>query len=65
MPRAAVSEGNRVTLSQAIQTSAEINPGNSGVDPEFGDAQAPGIGVAIPSSMVQRVANQLIDRGRT
>ena len=27
-------------------------------------AQAPGIGFAIPSNMVQRVANELIDRGR-
>ena len=77
-----VSEGNGVTLSQAIQTSAEINTGNSGgalvdlsgrvigiptlaaLDPEFGGAQAPGIGFAIPSNMVQRVANQLIGRGR-
>jgi len=35
------------------------------VDPEFGNAQAPGIGFAIPSDMVQRVATQLISRGRT
>jgi putative serine protease PepD len=40
-------------------------PTLAGVDPEFGDAQAPGIGFAIPSSTVQRVANQLIGRGRT
>ncbi len=39
-------------------------PTLAGVDPEFGGAQAPGIGFAIPSSTVQRVANQLIDRGR-
>jgi putative serine protease PepD len=39
-------------------------PTLAGLDPEFGGAQAPGIGFAIPSSMVQRVANQLIDRGR-
>jgi len=40
-------------------------PTLSGLDPEFGDAQAPGIGFAIPSNMVQRVANQLIGQGRT
>src|SRR3954451_20330172 len=40
-------------------------PTLAGLDPEFGDAQAPGIGFAIPSSTVQRVANLLIGRGRT
>ncbi len=35
-------------------------PTLAGLDPEFGDTQAPGIGFAIPSSTVQRVANQLI-----
>jgi putative serine protease PepD len=35
-------------------------PTLAGLDPEFGGAQAPGIGFAIPSSTVQRVANQLI-----
>jgi putative serine protease PepD len=40
-------------------------PTLAGLDPEFGGAQAPGIGFAIPSSTVQRVANQLIGRGRT
>jgi putative serine protease PepD len=40
-------------------------PTLAALDPEFGGAQADGIGFAIPSSMVQRVANQLIDRERT
>jgi putative serine protease PepD len=40
-------------------------PTLGGLDPEFGNAQAPGIGFAIPSSMVQRVANQLIGRVQT
>ncbi len=40
-------------------------PTLAGLDPEFGNAQAPGIGFAIPSSMVQRVATQLIGRGET
>jgi S1-C subfamily serine protease len=40
-------------------------PTLAGLDPEFGNAQAPGIGFAIPSSMVQRVADQLIGRGET
>jgi putative serine protease PepD len=38
-------------------------PTLAGLDPEFGDTQAPGIGFAIPSSTVQRVANELIGRG--
>ena len=38
-------------------------PTLAALDPEFGGAQAPGIGFAIPSNMVQRVANQLIGRG--
>jgi S1-C subfamily serine protease len=36
-------------------------PTLAALDPEFGEAQAPGIGFAIPSITVQRVANQLID----
>jgi S1-C subfamily serine protease len=40
-------------------------PTLAGLDQEFGDAQAPGIGFAIPSNTVQRVANQLIDGART
>jgi putative serine protease PepD len=40
-------------------------PTLAGLDPEFGDAQAPGIGFAIPSSTVQRVANQVIGKGGT
>jgi S1-C subfamily serine protease len=40
-------------------------PTLAGLDPEFGNAQAPGIGFAIPSSMVQHVADQLISRAET
>ena len=40
-------------------------PTLAAVDPEFGGAQAQGIGFAIPSSTVQRVANQLIGEGQT
>ena len=40
-------------------------PTLAALDPEFGGAQAPGIGFAIPSNTVQRVANQLIGLGRT
>ena len=35
-------------------------PTLTAVDPEFGDAQAPGIGFAIPSDTVRKVANSLI-----
>ena len=40
-------------------------PTLAAVDPEFGGAQAQGIGFAIPSSTVQHVANQLIGEGQT
>jgi putative serine protease PepD len=35
-------------------------PTLAALDPEFGDAQAPGIGFAIPAQTVRRVANRLI-----
>jgi S1-C subfamily serine protease len=40
-------------------------PTLAALDPEFGDAQAPGIGFAIPSDTVQRVADGLIAGGPT
>jgi len=40
-------------------------PTLAALDPEFGGTQAPGIGFAIPSSTVQRVAHRLIGLGRT
>jgi putative serine protease PepD len=39
-------------------------PTLAALDPEFGGAQAPGIGFAIPSSMVQSVAKHLIGQSR-
>ena len=39
-------------------------PTLAALDPEFGGAQAPGIGFAIPSSTVRRVADELIGQGR-
>jgi S1-C subfamily serine protease len=38
-------------------------PTLTAVDPEFGQAQAPGIGFAIPSNTVRRVADGLIGSG--
>jgi putative serine protease PepD len=38
-------------------------PTLTATDPEFGDAQAPGIGFAIPSNTVRSVANGLIGAG--
>jgi S1-C subfamily serine protease len=40
-------------------------PTLAALDPEFGNAQAPGIGFAIPSNTVRRVADQLIGEGQT
>jgi len=75
--RRSVPEGNGVTLSSVIQTSAEVNPGNSGgalvdlsgrvigiptlsaLDPGMGGSEAPGIGFAIDSNMVRKVAGAL------
>ncbi|MDQ6898543.1 MAG: trypsin-like peptidase domain-containing protein [Candidatus Dormibacteraeota bacterium] len=69
-----IPESRQVTLQGLIQTSAPINPGNSGgalVDlsgevvgiPTLGASGGAGIGFAIPSSDVVRVANQLIGQG--
>jgi putative serine protease PepD len=38
-------------------------PTLTAIDPEFGEAQAPGIGFAIPSNTVRRVADGLIGSG--
>jgi putative serine protease PepD len=38
-------------------------PTLTALDPEFGNAQAPGIGFAIPSNTVRRVATTLITAG--
>jgi S1-C subfamily serine protease len=76
-----VSEGDGVVLPSTIQTSAAVNPGNSGgalvdlggevigiptlaaSDPQMGGA-AGGIGFAIPSNTVKRIADQLIRQGK-
>jgi S1-C subfamily serine protease len=65
-----------------VQTSAAVNPGNSGgalvdlddevigiptmaaTDPQMGAGAAPGIGFAIPSRSVQRIAGQIIKNGK-
>jgi putative serine protease PepD len=39
-------------------------PTLTALDPELGGAQAPGIGFAIPSNTVRRIANQLIATGK-
>ena len=71
-----VPEGDSVSLSSAIQTSAAIKHGNCGalvdlsgrvigiptlaaLDPQMGASQAPGIGFAIDSNTVSRVAGAL------
>src|SRR3954471_19721332 len=69
---------NKFTISGAIQTDAAINHGNSGgplldaeghviginsqIESDSGGSD--GVGFAIPSSMVQRVAQQLISGGK-
>jgi putative serine protease PepD len=54
---------NNFTISGAIQTDAAINHGNSG-GPLLDSAGNDGIGFAVPSSIVQRVAQELISGGK-
>lgn len=76
-PQSADSPG--ATLPNSIQTSAAINPGNSGgalvnlqgevigiptLAAQQQSGAAPGIGFAIPSSTVSRIAPQLIKNGK-
>lgn len=68
--------GNMVQTSAAINPGnsggALVNldgevigiPTLAATDPDLGDAAAPGIGFAIPASMVRTVADQIIERGR-
>ncbi|MGP4087554.1 S1C family serine protease [Streptomyces sp. KR55] len=39
-------------------------PTLAAIDPNFGDSAAPGIGFAIPASMVKTVADQIVEEGR-
>ncbi len=74
-----LSEGNGIILPDLVQTSAAINPGNSGgalvnlsgqvvgiptLAATNGNAAAPGLGFAIPSSIVSLIAPQLIATGK-
>lgn len=60
---AAINPGNSggalVDLSGAVMGIPTL----TATDPEFGNAQAPGIGFAIPSNTVKRVASDLIASG--
>jgi S1-C subfamily serine protease len=60
---AAINPGNSggalVNLSQEVVGIPTL----AALDPEMGGAPAPGIGFAIPSNTVRKVADQLIQRG--
>ena len=77
-PVTVTDDDNNAIVTNAVQIDAAINPGNSG-GPTFnaagqvigiastasssGTAGSIGIGFAIPSNLVKRVANEIIDNG--
>jgi 2-alkenal reductase len=76
--RAISSDGTRYLIPQVLQTDAPINPGNSGgpllnikgevigvntaIESRLG--QSSGVGFAVPSSVIKKVADKLIKDGK-
>jgi S1-C subfamily serine protease len=60
---AAINPGN--SGGALVNLAAQVIgiPTLTALDPELGGAQAPGIGFAIPSNTVRRIADQLIEKG--
>jgi putative serine protease PepD len=61
---AAINPGNSGGALVDLQARVIGIPTLAALDPELGGAQAPGIGFAIPSNTVKRIADQLIANGR-
>ena len=59
---AAINPGNSGGALADLSGRVIGIPTLAALDPEMGGAQAPGIGFAIPSSTVERVANSLLGR---
>ncbi|MFF8611417.1 S1C family serine protease [Streptomyces sp. NPDC015350] len=61
---AAINPGNSGGALVNLDSEVIGIPTLAAVDPELGDSAAPGIGFAIPVSMVRTVADQIIKSGR-
>jgi putative serine protease PepD len=61
---AAINPGNSGGALVDLQARVIGIPTLAALDPELGGAQAPGIGFAIPSNTVKKIADQLIANGR-
>jgi putative serine protease PepD len=61
---AAINPGNSGGALVDLQGRVIGIPTLAALDPELGGAQAPGIGFAIPSNAVKKIADQLIANGR-
>ncbi len=61
---AAINPGNSGGALVDLQGRVIGIPTLAALDPQLGGAQAPGIGFAIPSNVVRKIADQLIANGR-
>ncbi|MFV0136435.1 S1C family serine protease [Streptomyces sp. HMX87] len=61
---AAINPGNSGGALVNLDGQVIGIPTLAAIDPGLGDSQAPGIGFAIPASMVRTVADQIIEHGR-
>lgn len=61
---AAINPGNSGGALVGLDSKVVGIPTLAATDPQMGDGAAPGIGFAIPSSMVKTVADQIIKDGR-
>ncbi|MFF0081454.1 S1C family serine protease [Streptomyces canus] len=61
---AAINPGNSGGALVNLDGQVIGIPTLAAIDPNFGDSAAPGIGFAIPASMVKTVADQIIENGK-
>ncbi|MET8327930.1 trypsin-like peptidase domain-containing protein [Streptomyces sp. NPDC005181] len=61
---AAINPGNSGGALVNLDSEVIGIPTLGAVDPEMGDSAAPGIGFAIPASMVKKVAEQIVKNGK-
>ncbi|MFI6433999.1 S1C family serine protease [Streptomyces sp. NPDC050759] len=61
---AAINPGNSGGALVNLDGQVIGIPTLAAIDPNFGDSAVPGIGFAIPASMVKTVADQIIENGR-
>ncbi|MFJ4199005.1 S1C family serine protease [Streptomyces sviceus] len=61
---AAINPGNSGGALVNLDGQVVGIPTLAAIDPTFGDSAAPGIGFAIPASMVKKVADQIVEDGK-